>query len=258
MKNKDLKVLIVDDEYLIRNFLKLRIKWKNYGMKIVGEASNTREALDMVDEYMPDIIFTDICMPYIDGIEFSEIVLKRYANIKVVIITGHKKFEYAKRSIKVGIYDFILKPIDENDIEELLLELKSKIEIEKSQESEMENLKSIMGVVQNEQTENQIISEIKDYIRNYIDDPDISLTSVAKKFYISPSHLSRLFKQCCSITFIGFVTKVRIEKVIKLLNETDLKVYEIADLVGVDPHYLSIIFKKNVGTSINKYKKKMS
>ena len=124
----NLKVLIVDDEYLIRNLLKLRINWDEYGMTVVGEASNAREALDMIDEYMPDIIFTDICMPYMDGIEFSKIALERYPDIKILILTGHDEFEYARRSIKIGVSDFILKPINVNEIEKSLLKLKKKIE----------------------------------------------------------------------------------------------------------------------------------
>jgi two-component system, response regulator YesN len=249
------RVLIVDDEYLIRNFLKLSINWENYEMEIVGEASNSREALDLVDEYIPDIIFTDICIPFIDGIEFSKIVLERFPNIKIVIITGHKKFEYARRSIKVGVYDFILKPIEEEEIEKLLLELKLKIESERLEETQFKKLKFIMKVDDNNQIENQMISQVKDYVKENIDNPDISLTSIANQFYVSPTHLSRLFRQCCPETFIEYVTKVRIEKVIHLLNETDLKVYEIAEFVGVDPHYLSVIFKKNLGISINDYKK---
>ncbi|MFO7161685.1 MAG: response regulator, partial [[Clostridium] cellulosi] len=84
---ENLKVLIVDDEYLIRNLLKKRINWEEYGMTIVGEASNAHQALDMVDELVPDIIFTDICMPFIDGIEFSRMVIEKYPEIKIVIVT---------------------------------------------------------------------------------------------------------------------------------------------------------------------------
>lgn len=72
----ELKVLLVDDEYLIRNLMKMRIDWGKQGMTIIGEASNAVEALQFVDEHKPDVIFTDIYMPSIDGIEFSERVLK--------------------------------------------------------------------------------------------------------------------------------------------------------------------------------------
>jgi len=135
------KVVIVDDEFLIRNYLKRRICWEELGMEIAGEASSTREALDLIDQIVPDIIFTDICMPFMDGIEFSKIVVEKYPHIKIVIITGHDEFDYVKRSIKLGISDFLLKPINPEEIRKTALELKRKIEVERSHIKEYEKLK---------------------------------------------------------------------------------------------------------------------
>jgi two-component system, response regulator YesN len=136
-----LKVLIVDDEYLIRNLLKRRINWEELGMAIVGEASNAREALDMVEALKPDIIFTDICMPSIDGIEFSGMVIEKNPEIKIVIVTGHDEFEFARKSIKLGIADFILKPINSAEILSVTERLKKKILEERTRNKEFEKLK---------------------------------------------------------------------------------------------------------------------
>ncbi|MRN54923.1 response regulator [Paenibacillus monticola] len=137
----ELKVLIVDDEYLIRNLLKMRIDWGKQGMTIIGEASNAIEALHFVDEHKPDIIFTDIYMPSIDGIEFSERVLKKYPDIKIVVVTGHDEFEYARKSIKIGITDFILKPIHASELLHVTEKLRQKINEERARELELEKLK---------------------------------------------------------------------------------------------------------------------
>jgi len=136
-----LKVLIVDDEFLIRNYLKLRINWKDIGMEIAGEASSAREALDLIDQIVPDIIFTDICMPFMDGIEFSKAVIEKFPHIKIVVITGHDEFDYVKRSIKIGISDFLLKPVNPEEIRKVALELKNKIEMERVHVKEYEKLK---------------------------------------------------------------------------------------------------------------------
>ncbi|WP_375103569.1 response regulator [Paenibacillus sp. RS8] len=136
-----LKVLIVDDEYLIRNLLRMRIDWEKQGLTIIGEASNALEALDMVDEQRPDIIFTDIYMPSINGIEFSREVLAKYPDIKIVIVTGHDEFEYAHQSIKMGISDFILKPIRSSDLLNVIDKLKNKIYEERTRDKELERLK---------------------------------------------------------------------------------------------------------------------
>lgn len=136
-----LKVLIVDDEYLIRNLLRMRVDWEEQGLTIVSEASNAHEALDMVEEMRPDIIFTDIYMPSINGIEFSRRVLEKYPEIKIVIVTGHDDFEYAHQSIKIGITDFILKPIRASDLLNVIDKLKNQIYEERMRDKELERLK---------------------------------------------------------------------------------------------------------------------
>lgn len=136
-----LKIFIVDDEYLIRNLIKMRIKWEELDMEIVGESPDARQALEMIDALVPDIIFTDICMPFMDGIEFSKNVIEKYPHVKIVVITGHDEFDYAKRSIKLGISDFLLKPINAEEIKRVALELKRKIEAERTQIKAYEKLK---------------------------------------------------------------------------------------------------------------------
>ena len=136
-----LKMIIVDDERLIRELLKGCIDWGQYGIQIVGESSNTKTALRLVDTFCPDIVFADVCMPGLDGIEFSKMVIEKHPNIKIVILTGHNEFEYAKRSIKVGIADFLLKPINPNEIVRTVCELKAKIEKERMQSEDYERYK---------------------------------------------------------------------------------------------------------------------
>lgn len=139
---EQLKVLIVDDEHLIRNLLRMRINWEQQGLIIIGEASNAQEALEFIDKQQPDIIFTDIYMPNIDGIELSRKVLEKYPNIKIVVVTGHDEFEYAQQSIKLGIFDFLLKPIRAADLLHVADKLKGKIAEERAQNEEMEQLRA--------------------------------------------------------------------------------------------------------------------
>ena len=108
----------------------------------------------------------------------------------------------------------------------------------------------------NQKKANKVINQIKEYISNNIQDSDLSLAGVAREFYVSPNHLSRLFKQETTHTFVEYITAMRMEKAVKLLKETDFKVYQIGDMVGIDdPHYFSIIFKKFTGLSVNDFRK---
>ncbi|WJM08595.1 response regulator [Paenibacillus sp. PK1-4R] len=139
-----LKVLIVDDEYLIRNLLRMRIDWEQQGMTIVGEASDAEEALDQVELLRPDIVFTDIYMPKMDGIELSGILMERYPNLKIVVVTGHDEFEYARQSVKLGISDFILKPIRASELLQVTAKLRVAIEQEMGREYELMKLREEM------------------------------------------------------------------------------------------------------------------
>lgn len=136
-----LKVLIVDDEHLIRNLIRMRIDWEKEGFEIAGEASNAQEALELVERQRPDILFTDIYMPNIDGIELSRRVLEKHPQIKVVVVSGHDEFEYAQQSIKIGVFDFLLKPIRAADLLHVTGKLKQKIREERSREGELARLK---------------------------------------------------------------------------------------------------------------------
>jgi two-component system response regulator YesN len=136
-----LKVIIVEDEHLVRDLIKRCINWEEIGMSIVGEASNAYEAFELVDKIVPDIIFTDICMPFIDGLEFSKRVIEKYPHIKIIVLTGHEEFEYAKKSIKVGIADFLLKPINDEEIRKAAVAIKEKIIKENTLSEEYEWLR---------------------------------------------------------------------------------------------------------------------
>ncbi|MFC9712297.1 response regulator [Paenibacillus sp. NPDC056933] len=137
-----LNVLIVDDEYLIRNLLRMRIDWAEQGMRIMGEASDAQEALALVDKQQPDIIFTDIYMPNMDGIELSRVILEKYPDIKIVVVTGHDEFEYARKSIQIGIVDYLLKPIRAAELHTVTDKLRVMIDDERKRGQEIRKLRA--------------------------------------------------------------------------------------------------------------------
>ncbi len=137
-----LKVILIDDETLIRKLLRIKIDWEDLGMEVVTEFSSARKALEEVTKWEPDIIITDICMPGMDGIEFSEECINLMPKVKIIILTGYDEFNYAMRSIKIGVSDYILKPIKAEIITQTLRKTREKIEKEKSYRTEYENLAS--------------------------------------------------------------------------------------------------------------------
>ncbi len=105
-----IKVLIADDEYIMRQGLKYIINWEDEGYEIVGEASNGQEAFALTQELCPHIVICDIVMPVLDGVDFSQLIHENYPNIQLIILSGYDKFEYVKNTLMNGAVDYILKP----------------------------------------------------------------------------------------------------------------------------------------------------
>ncbi len=110
------KMLIVDDEYLVRMGIKETISWKDYEIEIVGEATNGQEGLEQVKKQKPDIIISDIKMPLMDGLEFVKQVKGLKIDCEIIILSGYKDFEYAKNTLENGAYSYLLKPIDNDEL----------------------------------------------------------------------------------------------------------------------------------------------
>lgn len=144
MNNTILKVIIVDDEELARKMLITGTDWQALNMEIIAEAVSGQDALSVMEEQLPDILFTDIKMPYMDGMELCNIVTKKYPHIKIVITTAFKDFDYAHQCISLGVSNFLLKPINRNDLVSTLLKLREQIESEKQQWFEVDHLKEIL------------------------------------------------------------------------------------------------------------------
>ncbi len=139
-----LKVMIVDDEELARKMLITGANWQSMNMDIIAEAVSGQDALSVMEEQLPDILFTDIKMPYMDGMELCNIVTRKYPHIKIVITTAFKDFDYAHQCISLGVSHFLLKPINRSDLVATLLKLREQIESEKQQWFEVDHLKKIL------------------------------------------------------------------------------------------------------------------
>ena len=104
------RILIVDDEILIRQGIKHYVNWEQEGFTIAGEAANGQEALEMIEKCKPDIVITDIVMPVMDGEELTKIVKTRYPDIEVVVLSSFGEFEYVRNTFQSGVEDYMLKP----------------------------------------------------------------------------------------------------------------------------------------------------
>lgn len=129
-----LKVFLVEDESVIREGLRSKIPWEQYGFTLVGDAADGEMALPLIRKTRPDVLITDIKMPFMDGLSLSKIVHSELPKTRIIIISGHDDFDYARKAIEVGVEQYLLKPITRMTLRKVLLELKEKIEQEMEQE----------------------------------------------------------------------------------------------------------------------------
>jgi two-component system, response regulator YesN len=398
-----LKVLIADDEPKIRNGLFESVNWAELDMSVVGLAKDGEEAYKIACSEKPDICLVDICMPAINGLELIEKLKEASPETIAIIITGHDEFDYAQKAVKLKVFDYLLKPIDEEElsriIEKAKKELEGAIAIKKSYEWAKEQLEKSMPVLKfkfitdwingkltlqeieellefhnidtddklgvvllkvqgtaytdkpNIEWERQLlffavqnifeeylqaighynlirdendnfvaivsinsentwkelkwsveesidsylkrkvtlyaeevagriedvptayeelirkkhaeslclplVKKVKTYIEKNYANSELSLQSIADELKISLSYLSRLFKQEVGMPFIDYLIKVRITNAIKLMNDPQMKIYEVAADVGYgSQHYFCAAFKKLLGVSPSEYRQK--
>jgi len=248
------KLLVVDDEPLVREGIVSLIPFDKLGIKKIFQAENGLIAWEIVNKEIPDVILCDINMPKLNGLEFANKVKKLYPKIKIAFITGYDYFDYAKEGIKIGVDDYVLKPISRKDVFSLVSKMIDKIKQDKYQQV-IDN--TILSTDHHEELF-EYQNQINEYLNLNLQSYDLSLSLLADKLGLSEGYLSNLFKKIYKISFTDYVTDQRLEKAKILLLTSHLKNYEIAESVGIsDPNYFSTIFKKKYGFSPSQYRKKV-
>ncbi len=124
------KLILAEDEEDVREGIIAQIDWEQYGFEIVDQAENGREAADSIDRLLPDVVVTDIQMPFMNGLQLAEWIRSRHPNTKIIILTGYDEFEYAQKAIKLQIDEYILKPFSAQELIDVLLKVRTAIEAE--------------------------------------------------------------------------------------------------------------------------------
>lgn len=233
-----IKVLIADDESIIRRTIRLIGNWQENDMEIIGEAKNGLETVDIIREKSPDLILLDMKMPGYSGEEVLNIIEENNLGTSVIVISGYDDFKFAKVALKYGAADYILKPIDRNELNRALEKVR-KMHCEKTKESKVARLKS---------TAEQVRERIdREYAK------DISPGSLAAEYYTNKDVLSRTFKKKYGMGITAYINHVRLEQA-KAYLLAGYSSTQAAQLVGYhDVNYFSRIFKKTYGIPPSKY-----
>ncbi len=241
-----LKVLVVEDEEMIRKGIVLAVDWAAMDCVVVGEAANGVEALEAVERLNPSLIITDLKMPRMDGIEMLRCLRERGNHVYVIILTAYDSFTYAQSALRLGAVDFLLKPFHDGDLEQAVTALRRRMGGAEREEPALPGLKK--------GDKSKYVLEAMDYIGKHYQDPNISISDIALDLGISEGHLSRTFKKETDYTLLNYLTRYRIHKAMELLRDCRVKVYEVAAQVGYrDITYFSATFKRVTGVTPSEY-----
>ena len=242
-----LKVLIVDDEALVRRGIVLGVDWSARGCVVVGEAANGEEGLAAVERYRPNLIITDVRMPRMDGIEMLNRLREQGCRAHVIVLTAHSDFSYARSALQLGADDYLLKPFRDQ-------ELMNAIDKVRRKEQELTALTPRDVLHLSKGDKSKYVLQALEYIAAHYGDQDISITTIAAHLGVSEGHLSHVFKKETSYTVISYLTQYRVHMAMKLLQDCRYKVYEVAEMVGYrDVAYFGSTFKKLAGVSPSEY-----
>ena len=136
------KVLLVDDEEEAIEAIRLKLEWETLGFKVIGSANNGVKALELVERLQPDVVITDIKMPYMDGLELARNLNEAYQNIHIIIFNGFDEFEYAKEAVHLEIEEYMLKPINSQELSECLKRLKKTLDNEREEKLNVKKMEN--------------------------------------------------------------------------------------------------------------------
>lgn len=345
-------VIVADDEYMVKRGLTKLIETSGEPFRVVGEAEDGQEALELADRLSPDLIITDIRMPVMDGLELIEAIKQRKGTSEIVILSGYDDFGYAQRALRVGVFDYLLKPVKPQLLFSLLQRLSDKLGKTRSAATKRSewlqysrnkagplaeqiwllNRETVLallaglhadlvaddpepvelkerysdlltlltaeletrsgGTIQAAATKpmmwpdatdriaveaasyaDAVMEELRktrkwgahhylhkavEHIQEHYAKPTLDLQEVADLCEMSPSYFSRVFKQEIGVSFIHYLTGIRLDQAKSMLEDSRYKTYEIAQTIGYEdyPHFAKM-FKKQVGLSPSEYRKRL-
>ena len=238
---KRLRVLLVDDEIMIREGFKKLFDWEAHDCEVAGEAADGMEALTKIDTLKPDIVIMDINIPIMKGLKVIQTSRLKYPDMAFVIVSGYDDFTYCREALRLQITDYMLKPVNYDEFGKCIDNLRISMFESRTRKGDpdMEE-QPMLGIVR--------------YMQEHLSE-EISLTVLAEEFHLSAQYISQLFKNEIGVNFLTYLTSIRMEQARKLLLSTSLSIAEISEKTGYsDYRVFTKVFKKIEGVTPSQYR----
>ena len=244
-------IVIIDDETVVVEAIEAMVQRAGLDYRIIGTATDGVEGLRVVMDKRPDVVITDIRMPGIDGLSLIERTIEELPMSVFIVISGYREFEYAQKALKLGVMDFIEKPIDYQSVVTALIRAEEVLDLHRK----VHRVRHVDAVRQQEHTEvqNSAVGEVLRYIHtNYA--KDLGLEELSELVDMTPAYLSDLFKRNTGTSYVKYLTAVRMNNACRMLLQGE-RTSTVAEKVGYrDYNYFCKVFKKNMGVTPSEYR----
>lgn len=242
-------LIIVDDEPENLASLCSLVRWNELGFELKAAFPSGEKARDYLIEHECDVLFSDIVMDRFSGLDLATWLQEHRPETRVVLISAYPEFGYAQKAIEAHTFRYLLKPTRVEDLVQTFQKLKETLDAA-SRSTSLDRPET--GV----EASNHIVRKICEYVGEHLSE-NISLAVMAHAFHYNPSYLSRVFKAECGEGFNEYVNRMRIEEARKLLEHSDMKIYEVARTVGFrDIRYFTRQFTAFAGEKPSTYRKR--
>ena len=245
-------VVLIDDEPLIVEGLRKVVRWEDYHCSVVGTADDAESGAKLIRSVHPDILFTDIRMPGVDGLTMLAGLRSEFPDMLVTVLTGYRDFAYAQQAIRLGVSRFLLKPSKMDEINEALRTMTEKLDsmhapLHSPAEPEEES-------DEKERAGSFLVNRALDYIDAHFAEK-LTLQDVAEACYVSQWHLSKLLNRYTKKNFYDLLNTRRVQAAKELLADPKLRIGDIGEMIGyADPAHFARVFRKIAGMSANEYR----
>lgn len=246
-KMRKYSVLIVDDEELAILGLEAGVDWGSLNINRLYKCHSRDEAIHLLEKESVDIIITDIEMPEGDGLELIRWVNENRPEARSIFYTGHAEFSYAREALRLGVDDYLLKPIPYDELADILRKVEEKLEQQKGMDE----------LAEPEDMENaaQIVEQVKKLISENLSEGNLQRDELAAMVHISPGYLGRIFKKETGMALSNYIIKKRITVAKQLLTKTNLSITRISERVGITySSYFTKLFREQVGMTPQEFR----
>lgn len=242
-------VVLIDDEKYALSDMTHTFPFKAYGFTLIAAYTDAIQAVKKLPALAPDVVFADIRMPEISGLELIRRTRESLPDTLFVLVSGYSEFEYAKKAIQLEVFEYLLKPFDEADAEELLQRLRTRLAQRDSGHAPQAQLTPEQYAHSNVQ-----FSRMLQYVDQHIYER-LFLEQLAEKYFINPNYCGQLFKKTTGKTFSKYVRDVRLARAEQLLSASQMSITDVGAAVGYeDLHYFTRLFTDAMGMSPSKYR----